>query len=282
MGQCAKRRKKNEKEALPGSIGYKGQKAKYRQMAPICFVQNIRSHLGRASFSQLWQKPFCFQIAKGYFRVHPPAMKYEILSFIDVSGTIVFALSGVFADLQKKLDVFGILVIAFITALGGGTLRDLLIGDTPVVWLRDLRYPLIICLTTVVALLFTNTIRNFSGTLLVFDSLGLGFFTLVGIQKGLAHSFHPLTCIALGTITGCFGGVIRDIALNNIPLIFQKELYATVCIAGGLLYFMLQYLGMNLMVKEMTSLAFIFLIRLLAVRYALRLPVMAYEDKKRE
>lgn len=213
-----------------------------------------------------------FSTPVAYFRDCFSAMKYEFLSFIDVSGTIVFAISGVFAAMQKKLDVFGILVIAFITALGGGTLRDLLIGDTPVVWMRDTSYPLIICLTTVVALLFTNTIRNFSKTLLVFDSLGLGFFTLVGIQKGLALSFHPVTCIALGTITGCFGGVIRDIALNNIPLIFQKEIYATVCILGGLLFFGLLKLGAEEQVAELVSIFIIFLIRMISVKYNLRLP----------
>ncbi|MDB5196340.1 MAG: hypothetical protein JWP88_711 [Flaviaesturariibacter sp.] len=199
-------------------------------------------------------------------------IKQEFLQVIDILGTITFALSGVFAAMQRRLDAFGILIIAFITAIGGGTLRDMMIGNLPVTWMRTIDYSLIILVTAVVGIVFNNTIKNFGKTLLVFDSLGLGFVTILGLQKGLAFGLHPGICIALGTITGCFGGVIRDISLNNIPLIFQKEIYATACIIGGSLYFLLQHTGIHRDWLDVVCIASIFLIRIVATFYRLTLP----------
>ena len=199
-------------------------------------------------------------------------MKHDFLKLIDLLGTVSFAISGVFAAMQKRLDVFGILIISFSTAVGGGTLRDMLIGDFPVSWMRNLNYSVIILISAVMAIVFNNTIKNFEKTLLVFDSLGLGFFTVLGIQKGIAFGLHPGICIALGTITGCFGGVIRDIALNNIPLIFRKEIYATACIIGGIAYFILLRTPMIRNWVDVIVITAIFLIRILAVTWKLTLP----------
>jgi uncharacterized membrane protein YeiH len=194
-------------------------------------------------------------------------MKDELFRLIDILGTITFSIAGAFAAMQKKLDVFGIFIIAFITAAGGGTLRDVLIGDLPVNWLKKPELSIFIFGGALLAILFNKVIGNFQNTLLVFDSLGLGFFTLTGIQKGLDFGFNPGICIALGTFTGCFGGVIRDISLNNIPLIFHKEIYATACIIGGLTFFLIDGLP-----GDITCIAVIFLVRMLAVRYKLSLP----------
>jgi uncharacterized membrane protein YeiH len=199
-------------------------------------------------------------------------MKFDFLGLIDLLGTVAFAISGVFAAMQKRLDAFGILVIAFVTALGGGTLRDILIGDFPVRWMRNREAAAIICLTTLAAIVFQNTIRNLQKTLLVFDSLGLGLFTVLGIRVGLSHGLDPVICITLGVITGCFGGVIRDIALNNIPLIFQQEIYATACIVGALVYFILIHIVNDPHIVDVSSILVICAIRLLAVRYKLTLP----------
>jgi uncharacterized membrane protein YeiH len=204
-------------------------------------------------------------------------IKQEFLQLIDILGTVTFAISGVFAAMQKRLDVFGIFIIAFITAVGGGTLRDVLIGDFPVSWMRSTTYSTIILVSAFVAILFSNTLKNFTRTLLVFDSLGLGFFTVLGIQKGIVFGLHPSICIALGTVTGCFGGVIRDIALNNIPLIFQKEIYATACILGGLLYFLLLSTHINKDWLDVICISAIFLVRIVAVRYRLTLPSLYKE-----
>lgn len=199
-------------------------------------------------------------------------MHFEYFTLIDVLGTIAFAVSGVYAALEKKLDLFGVIIIAYVTSIGGGTVRDLLVGDLPVVWIRDIDYTVTILTTTVVVILFRGYIRNFSKTLLIFDSLGLGFFTILGIQKGIAFELHPILCVALGTITGCFGGVIRDMLINNIPIIFHKEIYASACIAGGTIYFILYLLGVDKDFNEIVSILSIFLIRILAIRYNWQLP----------
>ena len=114
----------------------------------------------------------------------------ELLKLIDIAGIAVFSISGVFAAMEKKLDVFGVFIIAFITALGGGTLRDVLIGQLPVSWMYNLNYGLIVLLSTLAAMFFSNIIGNYQKTLLTFDSLGIGLFTVVGIQKGILLDFH--------------------------------------------------------------------------------------------
>jgi uncharacterized membrane protein YeiH len=198
----------------------------------------------------------------------------ELLNIIDIAGTVAFSIAGAFAAMEKKLDIFGIFIIAFVTALGGGTLRDVLIGELPVKWMLDLSSGVIVLLSTIAALLFTNVIKNYHKILLLFDSIGLGFFTVLGIQSGIALELHPAICIALGTITACFGGVIRDIALNNIPLIFEKEIYATTCIFGGVLYFLLQKVAVSNMLIEIICIISVLMFRLLAVRYDWRLPAI--------
>ncbi len=207
-------------------------------------------------------------------------MKADILHLIDIAGIVAFSISGAFAGMQKRLDLFGIFIIAFITAMGGGTLRDVLIGDLPVSWMKDTSYAVIIFISALAAVLFNSTIRNYQKLLLIFDAIGLSFFTLSGIQKGVDFGFQPGVCIALGTFTACFGGVIRDISLNNIPLIFQqKEIYATTCIIGGIVYFLLLKLQVSFMPADIICVVIIFLTRMLAVRYKLRLPVLYKKSK---
>ncbi|MBX3242308.1 MAG: trimeric intracellular cation channel family protein [Chitinophagaceae bacterium] len=207
-------------------------------------------------------------------------MKTEILRLIDIFGIVAFSISGALAGMQKRLDLFGIFVIAFITAMGGGTLRDILIGDLPVSWMKNSSYAIIIFVSALAAIFFNSIIQNYQKLLLVFDSIGLGFFTLSGIQKGMDFGFQPGVCIALGTFTACFGGVIRDISLNNIPLIFQqKEIYATTCIIGGIVYFLLLKLQVPYLPADIICVLIIFLTRMLAVRYKLRLPVLYRKPK---
>lgn len=203
----------------------------------------------------------------------------ESLRIIEIVGTSAFSIAGTFAAMEKKLDVFGIFIIAFVTALGGGTLRDILIGEVPVKWMLDLNPGVIVLLSTIVALLFKSVIKNYHNVLLLFDSIGIGFFTVVGIQTGLALGLHPIICIVLGTITACFGGVIRDITLTNIPLIFEKEIYATTCIFGGVIFFLLLNAGVSKMPVEIICLITIVLFRLLAVKYHWQLPIIWRPEK---
>ncbi|AEW00450.1 hypothetical protein A4D02_24285 [Niastella koreensis] len=208
-------------------------------------------------------------------------MKEDLLRLIEILGTITFAISGVFAAMQKRLDIFGILIISFITSIGGGTLRDVLLGDLPVKWMRDIETPALILVSAICAVLFRHIIKNFQQTLFIFDSLGLGFFTVLGLQKGIRFGLNPGICVVLGTITGCFGGVIRDILLNNIPLIFRREIYATACILGGIIYFILYSTRFPKEWLDVTVMLVVFMIRFLAVKYNLILPDL-YKDKDKK
>lgn len=203
-------------------------------------------------------------------------MDFNTTEIIEVLGTISFAISGTFAAIQKRLDPFGVLIIAFVTSIGGGTVRDLLLGDTPVAWMRNVNYCLLILVTSILTLYFKHQVKKFKVTLFLFDSLGLGLFTLVGVQKGIVFGLEPGICVALGTITGCFGGIIRDTLLNTIPLLFRKEIYATACIAGGALYFGLLKLDLEADIAKIIVIIFIVTLRIIVVRYKLALPRFGY------
>ncbi|WP_104734181.1 trimeric intracellular cation channel family protein [Hanstruepera ponticola] len=192
--------------------------------------------------------------------------------FIDILGTIAFAISGVLVALSKKMDPFGILIIAFVTAVGGGTLRDILIGDTPVSWMENLTYTYVIIGAAFFAVIFKNKIDYLRKSLFLFDTIGIGLYTVVGVEKGISAELHPIICIALGTMSACFGGVIRDILCNEIPVIFRKEVYATACILGGLSYFLIKKLPIDNNVVFIISGMVVIVTRLLAVRFKISLP----------
>ena len=198
-------------------------------------------------------------------------MPTTFLLVIDILGTIAFAVSGAFMAMDKKLDPFGVLVIAFVTAIGGGTLRDILIGNLPVSWLQNSTTSIVILISAILTMLLGKYLKHFSTTLFLFDALGLGLFTIIGIKLGLAQGFSIGICMALGTITACFGGVVRDVLLNNIPLLFRKEIYALACIMGGGLFFILKFLNLNIELVNIISIVSIFTIRLLAVQFKLSL-----------
>ena len=197
---------------------------------------------------------------------------------IDILGTIAFAISGVLVAFNKRMDLFGILIIAFVTAVGGGTLRDLLIGSTPVFWMKDMTFMYVIAAAALVAVIFRNQLKHLRRSLFLFDTIGIGLYTVIGIEKGLSVGLHPLICIALGTMTACFGGVIRDILCNEIPVIFRKEVYATACIFGGITYFILrEFIGDQNLIFVI-ALTVVITIRLLAVIFKISLPSI-YQSK---
>ncbi len=198
---------------------------------------------------------------------------------LDILGTVAFAISGVLVAMDKRLDLFGVLIIAFVTAIGGGTLRDLLIGNTPVAWMRDATYMVTIVITVIIAIIFSSRLKYLRKSLFLFDTIGIGLFTMIGIEKGLEIGLLPIMCIALGTMTASFGGVIRDILCNEIPVIFRKEIYATACIVGGLSYFLLDTSGIPEKYSYVAAVFVVILIRLLAVRFGISLPNI-YGNKK--
>ncbi|WP_242093169.1 trimeric intracellular cation channel family protein [Aestuariivivens sediminicola] len=193
---------------------------------------------------------------------------------IDILGTIAFAISGVLVAINKKMDLFGIFIIAFVTAVGGGTLRDLLIGSTPVSWMQDMTFTYVILASAVFAIIFRRKINYLRTSLFLFDTIGIGLYTVVGIEKGMHAELHPIICIALGTMTASFGGVIRDILCNEIPVIFRKEIYATACILGGLIYFLLSELPIENNFVFVISGIVVIVVRLLAVKFKIALPTI--------
>ncbi|WP_297694069.1 trimeric intracellular cation channel family protein [uncultured Eudoraea sp.] len=191
---------------------------------------------------------------------------------MDLLGTVAFAISGVLVAMEKRLDLFGVFIIAFVTAVGGGTLRDLLIGNTPVAWMLESTYIVTIVGTVILAIIFREKLKYLRRSLFLFDTLGIGLYTMVGIEKGLNANLLPVMCIILGTITASFGGVIRDILCNEIPVIFRKEIYATACVIGGLSYFLLRKLPLDDEYVYLAAILIVIGIRLMAVRFKIVLP----------
>lgn len=186
---------------------------------------------------------------------------------LDLFGTLAFAISGALTAMSKRMDPFGVFIIAFVTAVGGGTLRDVMIGNTPVGWMNDLIYVYVIVVGFFFSVVFRKKLDRLRTSLLLFDTIGLGVFTLIGIQKGIDVGLHPIICIAMGTMTACFGGVIRDILCTEIPVIFRKEIYATICIIGGFVFFVLEFFKLNSKLIPIITILVIIIIRLLAVKY---------------
>jgi uncharacterized membrane protein YeiH len=190
----------------------------------------------------------------------------EILYYIDLFGTLVFAISGVLAAIEKRFDLVGALVMGFVTALGGGTLRDVLLGQKPVGWLVDVNYMLVITLGLVVCLIAKKKVLKLRKSLFLFDTIGIGLFTILGMQKALEINLHPLLAMLMGVVSAVFGGVIRDVLANEVPLIFRQEIYATACFAGALVYYISDMFIGNAVIPLILSMIVVLVIRYLAVK----------------
>lgn len=198
----------------------------------------------------------------------------EMFYLLDYIGTMAFAMSGALTAMNKKLDPFGVFIIAFVTAVGGGTLRDILIGRTPVGWMLDLNYVYLIVTGFFLAIIFRKKLDRLRTSLFLFDTIGLGVFTLIGLEKGISIGLDPIICIALGTMTASFGGVIRDILCNDIPVIFRREIYATICIIGGIVFFGLKKLNLEKDILYLVTSVVIIVLRLMAVKFKWYLPTL--------
>ena len=193
---------------------------------------------------------------------------------MEMLGTSAFAISGALAAMRHRLDVFGVLVITFATAIGGGTIRDLMIGNTPVAWLKDQQTISVIFISYLLTLLFRSYLRHFNHTLAVFDAVGLGLATIVGLQRGIEANLSPAICVTLGMVSGCFGGVVRDVLLNEIPLVFRKDIYASASLLGGILYFVLAGWDMFAPLAATLSILFVVGLRVLVLLNGWQLPGM--------
>ena len=192
---------------------------------------------------------------------------------IEVLGTIAFAISGIRLAAAKRFDWFGAYVVGLVTAIGGGTLRDVLL-DIPVFWMLSSRYLAVTGLALLTVIIFRQALVRGMRTLFIFDAIGLALFVVVGIQKTLAVGYPMWVAIVMGIITGSFGGVIRDILINDEPLFFRKDIYATACLAGGIAYYLVSLTSAPLLVAQITCAVFIISLRVLAVHFDWSLPIL--------
>lgn len=194
---------------------------------------------------------------------------------IDLIGTFVFAISGVLAGVDKKFDLVGASVLGLVTAVGGGTLRDVLIGETPVGWMKDLNYIYVIFAALPLTYLFKNVILKFRRSMFLFDTIGIGLFTILGLQKTLNVGLSPVVALLMGSVSAVFGGVIRDVLSNEIPLIFRKEIYATACLVGGIVFLVLESFVKGSVYNMLIAMLVVIIIRYMAVRYQWSLKIDA-------
>jgi len=199
-------------------------------------------------------------------------VEYFILT-IDFAGTFVFAISGALAGMKRDFDIFGVFILGLVTAVGGGTLRDLLIGSTPVGWMQNTVYLYIVLGAVVFAYLFRPHFRRLRRSMFLFDTIGIALYTILGLQKSLDFGLEPIMSVMMGVVSATFGGVIRDVLSSEAPLIFRKEIYASACLAGGVLFLLIDsWLGAQ--IGMAVAIVVVFLIRFFAVRrqWSLSLP----------
>lgn len=192
---------------------------------------------------------------------------------IEIIGTFAFAISGIRLAAQKHFDLFGLYIIGLATAVGGGTIRDILLGLRPF-WFADLVPLLIVFLSMIFFYFFHQFINKIAGTIFLFDTIGLGIFTLLGMTKALDCGCSYIISIIIGVITGAGGGVIRDICINEEPLIFRKEIYALACVVGGIVYYILFKLNFSSMVYQVGCMTSVIIMRVFSTRCHWQLPIM--------
>lgn len=200
-----------------------------------------------------------------------------LLNVIEFLGTFAFAISGIRHAAAKRFDWFGGFVCGVAVAIGGGTLRDLLLGVTPF-WMTSSVYLVCTFMAQVFVIVFAHSLKRLDNTWFFFDTLGLALFTVAGLQKTLDCGYPFWVAIIMGTMTGSAGGVIRDVLLNNVPVIFQKEIYAMASIIGGAAYWGLVEWGCDMTLSVIIAFFLVVVIRILAVKYHISLPVLQGED----
>lgn len=188
----------------------------------------------------------------------------DIILISDYLGTFAFAISGALRAAHKQFDLFGGLFLGFVTAIGGGTLRDMML-NVPVAWLHNIWYFYIVIIAVAITFLFRKTIEKYTKTLFLFDTIGISVFTIIGLQKGLVLEIHPILAVMMGILTAVFGGIVRDMMCADVPLIFKKKIYATACLVGGCIYLLLNTVGCPEFVTIIASSIVIFVVRTISV-----------------
>ena len=197
---------------------------------------------------------------------------------LELVGTFFFAISGALAIQDHHDDLFGAGFMGFVTAIGGGTLRDIMLGSYPLVWIGDINFLYAILAGVIVAYFFYRFFIRLPRTFLVFDTLGISFFTILGVEKALSLGVRPEIAAIMGMFTAIMGGVIRDVLTNETPVLFRKEIYATACLIGAILYLILYYYNLDRDVNLILPIVVIFVVRILAVKYKLSLPAFRRQN----
>lgn len=200
-------------------------------------------------------------------------MEFSITIFLDLLGTFAFAISGLRLASRKRIDWFGAFIIALVTAIGGGTTRDLLLDVRPF-WMMNPMYFITTGIAFLSAILFKEKLFRWGSTLFMFDAIGLGLFTVVGISKSLAMGLPFWVCVMMGTITGTLGGVFRDVLLNKVPLVFTRDIYALACVFGGGVYYLFYKFGFSSDITELMTAISVIVARLIAAKFHLQLPLL--------
>ncbi len=190
----------------------------------------------------------------------------SLIYAIDLLGTLVFAISGILMAIDKKFDLVGAIVLGFVTAIGGGSLRDMLIGQTPVGWMQDISYVIVIFGAVPICYLAKKYIIRLQRGLFLFDTIGIGLYTVLGLQKTLSLGLSPVIAILMGVVSASFGGLIRDILANQVPLILRKEIYASACALGGIVFLIAEQFLSNSDLNMILAILVVTVIRYLAVR----------------
>ena len=194
-----------------------------------------------------------------------------LFTIIEILGTLAFAISGIRLASAKQFDWFGAYVVGFTTAVGGGTLRDLMLSVTPF-WMLNSSYLVVTAAALLIVIVFSRYLVRLNNTFFIFDAFGLGLFTVVGIEKTLAAGFPFWVAVIMGAIAGAAGGVLRDIQINEVPLIFRKEIYALACVFGGMVYGICQLAGMTGGTLQIVTAVSVIAARVVSVRFGFSLP----------
>lgn len=207
-----------------------------------------------------------------------------LLYYLFIMGICVEAMTGAIAAGRKKMDFFGVMLIASIAALGGGTVRDILFNTYPLTWVTHPEYLLYTCFCAFITIFIAHILTRVKKMFLILDALGLSAFVILGTQKMLVNGFPPSIAIISGTVTGICGGMLRDILCNDIPLVLRKELYAIIAMAGALLYIILNHFKVTNEVNIIITLMSIFIGRLIAIFFHIEIPKFDYSHslKKRK
>lgn len=195
----------------------------------------------------------------------------DFITIIDYLGTFAFAISGIRLAAAKNFDWFGAYVVGFVTAVGGGTLRDVMLDVTPF-WMEQPSYVVITALALVFVVIFRRQVVRLDNTFFIFDAIGIGLFTVVGVEKSIAAGYPVWVNIIMGAITGAAGGMFRDIFINEVPLIFRKDIYALACVGGGVAYYICLWTGCSHIVTQIAVALAVILIRVLSVKFGISLP----------